>query len=270
MKHPAQINDLDLTQWSAYEDIITDSLWLIDKRDNGSLHTAEYWGNFVPQIPYQAMRRFTRQGDLVIDPFVGMGTTLIEAVRLQRAAIGVDLQPHCIEQIRGRLGMLNGSEDARMAALVGNSTQEATREQVQRLMEQWGYKKAHLLILHPPYHDVIQFGSSPEDLSNARNTEEFLELFERVVSNFAPLLDDGRFLVLVIGDKYGKGEWVPLGYRCMESVLRCGFRLKSICIKDIQENRGKRGQYSLWRYRALRHHFYVFKHEYIMFFQKGA
>jgi hypothetical protein len=74
--------------------------------------------------------------------------------------------------------------------------------------------------------------------------------------------------VLVIGDKYARGEWVPLGFQTMEVVRQSGFRLKSICVKDIQENRGKRGQYRLWRYRALKHNFYVFKHEYVMFFEK--
>jgi hypothetical protein len=89
-----------------------------------------------------------------------------------------------------------------------------------------------------------------------------------VVGNFAPLLAQGRFLVLVIGDKYARGEWIPLGFQTMEVVRQHGFRLKSICVKDIHENRGKRGQYHLWRYRALKHNFYVFKHEYVMFFEK--
>jgi hypothetical protein len=93
-------------------------------------------------------------------------------------------------------------------------------------------------------------------------------VFGQVVGNFAPLLAHRRFLVLVIGDKYARGEWIPLGFQTMEVVRQHGFRLKSICVKDIQENRGKRGQYHLWRYRALKHNFYVFKHEYVMFFEK--
>lgn len=268
MQSSTQINDLELTEWESYEDIITDSLWLLGRRDNGSVHTAEYWGNFVPQIPYQAMMRFTKRGELVIDPFVGLGTTLIEAVRLGRSAIGVDLQPYCVEQTRWRVNMLSNPYDARVDVILGDSTRDSTSEQVRNLMCEWGYDQAHLLILHPPYHDIIRFSELPEDLSNAPDEEAFLAAFERVLVNFSPLLKKGRFLVLVIGDKYTNGEWIPLGFHCMERVRRNGFKLKSICVKDIQENRGKRGQYSLWRYRALKHNFYVFKHEYIMFFQK--
>lgn len=125
-----------------------------------------------------------------------------------------------------------------------------------------------MLILHPPYHDIIRFSDHPGDFSNAPSVELFLEGFGRVVSNFASLLADGRFLVLVIGDKYSRGEWVPLGFQTMEVVRQRGFRLKSICVKDIHESRGKRGQYRLWRYRALKYNFYVFRHEYVMFFEK--
>ena len=76
------LNDLDLKNWKAYENIITDSLWLIDKRDSSKFNSGWYWGNFIPQIPQQMMLRYTRKGDWVLDPFLGSGTTLIESKRL--------------------------------------------------------------------------------------------------------------------------------------------------------------------------------------------
>jgi DNA methylase. len=262
------IHDLDLKRWKEYEDILTDSLWLLGPRANHGMHTPEYWGNFVPQIPYQAMRRFTRRGELVLDPFAGLGTTLIEAKRLGRFAIGVELVPSVAERARWLIGLEENPYGVQTELWIGDSTDPATVEHVRETMARWGFSGAQLLILHPPYHDIIRFSADPRDLSNAPTEEAFYEAFERVVENFAPLLDRGRFLVLVIGDKYTRGEWVPLGFRTMERVLGHGFRLKSICVKDIQENRGKRGQYHLWRYRALKGNFYIFKHEYIMFFER--
>jgi hypothetical protein len=268
MPNNEPLGEIDLDCWEQYDDLITDSLWLLGKRDNSGAHTADYWGNFAPQIAHQALRRFTKPGELVIDPFVGYGTTLIEAVRLGRCAIGVDLQPSCVDTARARVAQEAGTSDTRTVALVGDSTRPETAAAVQEVMHQWGFPHAHLLILHPPYHDIIRFSDDPTDLSNAPSIEAFVELFGQVVGNFAPLLAHGRFLVLVIGDKYARGEWIPLGFQTMEVVRQHGFRLKSICVKDIHENRGKRGQYHLWRYRALKHNFYVFKHEYVMFFEK--
>jgi hypothetical protein len=89
-----------------------------------------------------------------------------------------------------------------------------------------------------------------------------------VVDNFTPLLERGRYMALVIGDKYAGGEWVPLGFYAMNEVLRRDYMLKSIIVKNFEETRAKRDQKQLWRYRALAGGFYIFKHEYIFLFRK--
>lgn len=64
------VNDINLLRWKEYDDIITDSLWVLDKRDDSGTHLGWYWGNFIPQIPNQLLRRYTKQGEWVLDPFV--------------------------------------------------------------------------------------------------------------------------------------------------------------------------------------------------------
>src|SRR3989339_1416472 len=56
-----------------------------------NFHT--YPAKFIPQIPKSAILQFTKEGDTVLDPFCGCGTTLVEAKLLNRNAIGVDLNP---------------------------------------------------------------------------------------------------------------------------------------------------------------------------------
>ena len=88
----SSFHDLDLKQWRDYPDLITDSLWSLGSRSRSSVHKGDYHGNFVPQIPEQMMRRFTKENDVVLDLFSGMATTLIECRRLGRHGIGVELQ----------------------------------------------------------------------------------------------------------------------------------------------------------------------------------
>ena len=57
----AKFNEIDINFWKDYSDIQTDSLWIIDKRDNSGSHIGDYHGNFVPQIPHQLFTRYTKK-----------------------------------------------------------------------------------------------------------------------------------------------------------------------------------------------------------------
>ena len=71
-----------------------------------------------------------------------------------------------------------------------------------------------------------------------------------------------------IGDKYARCEWIPLGFQTMNEVLKRGYSLKSIIVKNFEDTTAKRSQKELWKYRALVGGFYIFKHEYIFVFRK--
>jgi hypothetical protein len=258
------INDINLNRWKEYEDIYTDSLWLVSRRDGSGAHTAGYWGNFIPQIPHQMMRRYTRPGDWVIDPFVGSGTTLIEARRLGRNCLGVELQPPIVAHARALLA----TEPNRHGATAEIIASDCLAVDYRALLRQHGCESAQLAILHPPYYDIIKFSDDPRDLSNAASIEIFLAQIGDITGKLAAVLDSGRYLVLVIGDKYAGGEWIPLGFQSMSEVLKHDFTLKSIVVKNFEETTGKRNQKELWKYRALAGGFYIFKHEYIFVFRK--
>ncbi len=259
------INDINLKRWKEYDEIITDSLWIFDRRDTSGAHIGWYWGNFIPQIPRQLMLRFTKRGDWVLDPFVGSGTTLIECRRLGRNGIGVELNPEVAEKARRLVEKEFNRFNVKTDIVVGDSAEINFK----KILRKKGIDKVQLIIMHPPYHDIIKFSDDPRDLSNASSVEEFLTMFGRVLDNVSPVLEDGRYLAIVIGDKYSKGEWIPLGFYVMNEVMkREMFILKSIVVKNYEETRAKRNQKNLWRYRALRGGFYVFKHEYILIFRK--
>lgn len=259
-----KINDINLLRWKEYEEIITDSLWILDKRDTSGAHLAWYWGNFIPQIPHQMMLRYTKKGDWVLDTFVGSGTTLIECRRLGRNGIGIELNPEVAQRAKELIEKEKNKDNVVSEIIIGDSR----TIDIKQILDKYGIKQVQLLIMHPPYHNIIKFSKDKKDLSNAKNTEEFLKMFGEIIDNTTPYLEKGRYFVLVIGDKYSKSEWIPLGFYCMQEVLKRGYILKSIIVKNFEETKGKMNQKELWRYRALAGGFYVFKHEYIFLFQK--
>ncbi len=257
------LNDINLNRWQEYDEIQTDSLWIVNRRDTSGAHGAWYWGNFIPQIPHQMMLRFTRPGDWVLDPFVGSGTTLIECRRLGRNGFGVELNPDVAAHAAEVVAQEPNPHHVSTEIAVGDS---ATFD-LEAALAARSVEKAHLVILHPPYHDIIRFGGGGADLSSAPTVEDFLSRFSAVVARALDVLAPGHVLVVVIGDKYQGSAWVPLGFQAMQVVLDQGCTLKSIVVKNLDRTRAKRDQQALWRYRALAGGFYVFKHEYIFVFQ---
>ncbi|OQX22185.1 MAG: DNA methyltransferase [Candidatus Altiarchaeales archaeon A3] len=260
-----KINDLNLNLWKEYDDILTDSLWILDKRDKSGAHSAGYWGNFIPQIPNQFLRRYTKQGEYILDPFLGSGTTLIECKRLGRNGIGVELLPEVAELANKNIANEKNEFNVKTEVINRDSTEINFKKE----LENRGIKSIQFLIMHPPYWDIIKFSKNKQDLSNANTIKDFLDLFGKVVDNTYDILDKDRYFALVIGDKYSQGEWIPLGFYTMNEVLKRRYSLKSIIIKNFEETKGKMNQKELWRYRALVGGFYIFKHEYIFLFKKA-
>ena len=67
--------------------------WTAKQRQASSLHEISYRACFKPQLPRYFIERYSKEGDTIYDPFMGRGTTIIEAALLKRNVIGNDVNP---------------------------------------------------------------------------------------------------------------------------------------------------------------------------------
>ena len=73
----------------------TNEFWTAKQRAASNLHEVPYRACFKPQLPRFFIERLTKPGDVVFDPFMGRGTTLLESALLQRVPAGCDANPLC-------------------------------------------------------------------------------------------------------------------------------------------------------------------------------
>lgn len=259
-------SDIDLNNWREYEHIETGTLWMIPSRAKGAGHKLDYYGGYVPQIATQVLSRFTKESDIVLDLFLGSGTTAIECANMNRRCVGVELKKDLVNYVNEKI---DPEYRDGICLLSGDSSNPKMSRHIQSACKSMDAEKAQLLILHPPYADIIKFSDNPNDLSNSPDADDFVEKFKRVAQNGYDCLEKGRHAVLIIADKYANSELIPLSFLCMNAMNEVGFKTKSIIVKNIEGNEQGKGRTSnLWRYRALAGGFYIFKHEYVMIFQK--
>ena len=73
--------------------VYVNEFWTSKQRAANSLHEVSYRACFKPQLPRFFIERLTSHGDAVYDPFLGRGTTVIEAALLGRVPVGTDINP---------------------------------------------------------------------------------------------------------------------------------------------------------------------------------
>src|SRR5437588_5605801 len=73
--------------------IFVNEFWTARQRAANSLHEISYRACFKPQLPRFFIERLTEPGEVVYDPFMGRGTTVIEAALLGRVPCGCDSNP---------------------------------------------------------------------------------------------------------------------------------------------------------------------------------
>ena len=246
----SKINDIDESNWKNYiGDLTTDSLWFsnintksgkyfIPKRDFLPSNDSNFHGLFIPEIPYQFIKRFTKKGECVWDCFGGSGTTYKVAEILERECIINDLNP-IKEYIQ------------RADSTIFNPG-----------------KEVQLLILHPPYHNIIKYSNDMNCGSNCESLDIFLNWFNNVVKNCVQYLEKNRFLILVCGNIYIRGEEQTLGVWCKDLIRKQGFLCKSHIIKDYGETKGGNKNYNLNYYRQLKGNYNNFYGDNIFILQK--
>ncbi|MFJ5989309.1 TRM11 family SAM-dependent methyltransferase [Lentzea sp. NPDC092896] len=100
----------------------------------------------LPEVVRHAVAHYTQPGDLVLDPMCGIGSTLVEAVRLGRRAVGVEYEPHWVDVARANLNLAREHGHHSEAEVVhGDARQLIT------LLPDKYVGQAALVVTSPPY-----------------------------------------------------------------------------------------------------------------------
>lgn len=229
------------------------TVWSFKNRGKWATHSGRYRGNWSPYIPRNIIERYSEKGDIVLDQFVGSGTTMVEAKLLGRKGIGLDINPDALNiSIDNTKFVKDGAYDCQLQ--MGDA----------RELKSINSGNVDLICTHPPYSNIIRYSDEIQgDLSHL-DIEDFLtEMFKVAKESFRVLKED-KYCAILIGDMRRNKHVVPLGFKLMQVFLSSGFVLKEIIIKE-QHNCSATG---FWYKRSIEQNFLLLAHEYLFVFRK--
>jgi excisionase family DNA binding protein len=130
VKKPAQDHE------SVWKAALEGQDWSFSDEPTGSLTHGihPYPAKFPPQIPARLIEILTRPGDVVLDPFCGSGTTLVEAIRLNRAAVGTDVNPIAVLVTEAKTARLDAIAEHALEGLEQTVESDVARERGEPLL----------------------------------------------------------------------------------------------------------------------------------------
>ncbi len=238
------------------------TVWSFPQRGDWATHNPHYRGNWSPYIPRNLILKYSKTGDVVLDYFVGGGTTAIEAKLLGRRCIAIDINPHAVELTLQNLaftpsllGMMEG-EFYEPEVYVGDARELSWRAS----------ESVDLICAHPPYAGIIKYSSGIEGDLSGLEMHAFLDAMRLVAEQSHRVLKPDGKCAILIGDGRKARHVVPIGFETIRVFLQAGFRLKELVIKR-QHNCKTTG---FWYKRSLQHNFLLLAHEYLAVFEKAT
>lgn len=231
------------------------TIWSFPQRGKWATHNSKYRGNFAPEIARNLILKYSEVGDVVLDPMVGGGTTLIECKLLNRKGIGIDINPKAVNLTLRNLD-LHGNYNFDQEVFIGDA----------RDLSMIKNESIDFVIVHPPYANIIRYsnGECPGDLSTISSIEVFLREFDKVIKEVYRVLKCNKYCAILIGDTRKHKHYVPLSYYVLRCFLENNFVLKESIIKTQHNCLST----SFWAKKAEELNILLIAHEHLFVFRK--
>lgn len=198
---------------------------------------------FPISLARRIIEQFSHQGELVLDPFVGSGTTLLAAQDTNRNAVGFDLSPDYIELSKGRISQ---------QSLVNSSRQIAITDDARNIARYLPEESLSLIATSPPYANLLnrkrknksrrdrkneqlgtieQYSQDPRDLGTM-DLDTYSNNMGSIFESLLPLLRPKAHCVINVPDIWWENRRITIHVSLIEEMRRRGYELRNIIIWD--------------------------------------
>lgn len=207
--------------------------------ENRLKHPAMFPGMLVERLVETFLRP---EGETILDPFSGSGSTIVEVERLGKTGIGIELSPEFTKMGRRRIADLSSDLFAK-SRKPRSIIHEASVADIKELI---GPESIDLCITSPPYWDILNqrrtadykdvrhYGNLDGDLGTIADYEEFLDSLKTVFANVFTVLKPGAYCCVVLMDLRKKNRFFPLHSDFAARMTEVGYIFDDLIIWNRQ------------------------------------
>jgi DNA modification methylase len=269
-----RLNNLSTKEWLKFQ-----KSWFIHNpppRKKGVLrHPAKYPETLVQEF----IEFFTKESEVVFDPMVGTGSTIIAAMNAGRHSYGIELNPLYADIAQQTIyearKMLGAAADPLIAEVI-----EGDATHIPDLVKKYDIPSIDYVITSPPYWDMlhargaqtqrnrrkdstldVHYSDDPNDLGNIHDYDEFIDRLAGIYEGIQPTLRERAYLTIIVKNVKKGGKIYPLAWDL-------GWRLgKTYTLKDekiwCQDNQrlAPYGMGNAWVSNTFHHYCLQFRNE---------
>ncbi len=222
-----RLNELSAQQWLRFT-----KTWFVHnpkpRKKNEMLHPAKYPEEMIGEF----ISFFTKPGQVVFDPFLGTGSTLVAAHGIHRNGIGIELQEKYAHIAMDRIKVLEGQlkldqqgakDMCKQLVLLGDNSD------IERLWKEFDLPMLDFVITSPPYGPMLnkkglaskgredegldtKYSDDERDLGNAKSYDNFVERLVALFVQIKSKIKINGYVVVILQNYMDKGNYTTLAW----------------------------------------------------------
>jgi DNA modification methylase len=221
MANKNKLNDLTSKEWLKFQ-----KSWFIHNPPPRKKGVLVHPAKFPETMAQEFIEFFTKQGETVLDPMAGTGSTLVAALRAGRNSYGIELNPKYAEIAQ----QIVEEECAALGEQVKGLTSKVINGDAARFSE-YQLPTIDYIITSPPYWNMlhakgsetqkkrraateldVHYSDDPNDLGNIHDYDEFLDKLVNIYQGLKPLLRKNAYLTIIVKNVKKGGKIYPLAW----------------------------------------------------------
>ncbi len=226
--HKNKLNELSGKDWIKFT-----KSWFVHRPERRGDQKIRHPASFPESLVREFILFFTKRGEIVIDPFLGTGSTLVAAVEAGRSGVGFEIVGRYAEISKRRVAdALNGKRGGDGPTRKKPGWAEVIQADSKKLSETWKKKRfpfADYCITSPPYWNQLKrnsirqkgrvekgfdtvYSDNPEDIGNIEDYTSFLNAMKLLFDEVYKVMKPNGYLTVITNNVFAQGRMYPLAF----------------------------------------------------------